>query len=265
MGEEVFRAVADKLLEASAQITLSGMGDPLLHPRWETMIRSLRYQGGTVGIQVSAAALDEETIARMVDAAPSFINLSVPSTRRETLARLLPGSDPSRINDTPRRLLDAVRGRIPVTIIGIRTALEDPGMARRFTRYWKERGLAARVADCHSRGGNLSDETLLAPSRRTGLQAPCGLLARHAFVTWQGELLACCHDLTGETVLGNLVRDELSTLVERKERVADRLPPFELCNRCDEPLRRLPLPEGLPPETSRETSRYLRSLGVAVR
>jgi hypothetical protein len=52
----------------------------------------------------------------------------------------------------------------------------------------------------------------------------------------------------------------MAELVARKRALVDRVPPFELCRGCDEPLRLLPPPEGPPPKNRREMSRYLRLL-----
>ncbi|MBN1419582.1 MAG: radical SAM protein [Planctomycetes bacterium] len=261
MDAALFRTIADRLLAADARITLSGMGDPLAHPAWEAFIRSVRDRGGSLGIQVSAASLDPGAIARLVAARPSFINLSVPSIRPAVLARILTRRDPGDLIEAAERLVDACRDRVPVAIIGIRTALEPgEGMEEEFERFWKDRGVAARVFPCHSRGGNLRDPDVLATTAPPGLNAPCGLLARHAFVTWEGDLLACCHDLAGETRIGNLAREELAELAERKAKLAARVPPFDLCRRCDEALRLLPLPAGSPPRGRHARARYFRGI-----
>jgi len=150
---------------------------------------------------------------------------------------------------------------VPVTIIGTRTALEQAeGMEEEFVRFWKERGASARIFPCHSRGGNLHDTDLLTRAASPGLTSPCGLFARHAFIAWEGDLLACCHDLAGETRIGNLACEELADLAARKAQLARAVPPFDLCHRCDEALRLLPLPEGTPPRGRRARARYFRAI-----
>jgi hypothetical protein len=260
MPAGMFERVAERLLLESAQVTLSGMGDPLLHPEWERFVRHYRGRGGEIGVQVSAASLNRRKVELLVEAAPSFINLSLPSLAPEILSQLLPGRDPAEIVELALLLVEKCRRHVPLSIIGLRTALEQSGEQAAFARFWRNRKVPVRVFDCHSRGGNLKDERLLGQRRPTGIDRPCGLFARHAFITCRGELLACCHDLNGETRLGDFARQELSELVARKAELAGRVPPFELCRRCDEPLRLLPLPEGPPPGNRRQRARYLRFL-----
>lgn len=260
MPDALFERVAEGLLGASAQVTLSGMGDPLSHPEWERFVRHYRARGGRIGIQVSAASLNRPRVEQLVQAAPSFINLSLPSLSAGILARLLPGRDPAEVVELGLLLIERCRRHVPLSIIGIRTGLEQQDERDAFVRFWKQKKVPLRVFDCHSRGGNLRDERLLGERRPTGLDRPCGLFARHAFISCRGELLACCHDLSGETRLGDLQREEIPLLAARKARLATRVPPFELCRRCDEPLRLLPLPEKPPPGNRRQRTRYLRSM-----
>ncbi len=276
MDTRVFEKVADTLMQTTAQTTLSGMGDPLSHPEWESFIEHFRKRGGEIGIQLSCASLNRDIVERLVNASPSFINLSLPSHRTETLLRLVPGQSPEALIQLGQSLAEQCRDRIPLCIIGVHTALDEPNMASDFIRFWKDRGVSARVSPCHSRGGNFTDRDILGPQSRprstpnadghreetAELERPCGLFARHAFITWEGELLACCHDLTGDTVMGNLARENVSQLTVRKTALAQRVQPFALCAKCDEPLRLLPLPavDQLPPKTRRERTAYFRSM-----
>jgi hypothetical protein len=260
MDDELFQTVAGKLLQRSAQITLSGMGDPLSHPRWESFIGYFREQGGKAGLQVGCASLDQGTIERLVAAGPAFINLSLPSLSHEPLRRLLPGRQPGELIALGKRLAERCRGRIPLTVIGMGTALDDPTTNKEFIDFWKREGVAARVFPCHGRGGHFTDREILGKNR-PGLNRPCGLLARHGFITWQGQLLACCHDLSGETAMGSLAGEAFEGIAERKAAATKRRPPFALCRRCDEPLRDLPLPDDDPPATARQRARYFRQLG----
>ena len=260
MPAELFETVAGRLLESGAQVTLSGLGDPLSHPEWDHFLQSYRARGGEMGVQVSAASLSPEEVERLIAAEPSFINLSLPSSSYGTLRRLLPGRDPAELLRLALLLAERCRRRVPLSIIGLRTGIETEAEQAGTVSFWRQRKVPVRLFDCHSRGGNLRERRLLGRSRSTGLDRSCGLFARHAFITWQGQLLACCQDLAGSTRLGDLERDSIELLADRKRALTGRVPPFELCRGCDEPLRLLPLPQGPPPADRRQRSRYLRSL-----
>jgi len=206
-------------------------------------------------------ALTESRIEQLVATAPQFIDLSLPSLQPTVAQRLLPGHELTHLVVMAEKLVTLCAGRIPVTVIGLRTSLDSPGAAAQFKEFWRDRRARSRLLRCHSRGGHFQDQRILMPTPDRGLQRACGLFARHAFITWKGDLLACCHDLTGQTRLGNVTTEQLSELNARKAQRLAQLPHFELCEHCDEPLRRVPLPTEEPPRSPQARQRYFRWLG----
>ncbi len=113
---------------------------------------------------------------------------------------------------------------------------------------------------CHGRGGNLKNSDIYG-LKTYGLDSGrCGLFQFHTFVTWEADVLACCHDLTGATRIGNLVCDDVSVIAERKQDILKDVTPFPVCRQCDEPLRRYPPPQDPPPKNRKERTRFFRSI-----
>lgn len=65
----------------------------------------------------------------------------------------------------------------------------------------------------------------------------CGLFNARSFVSWDGNLLACCHDVHGDTVIGSLFSDSLDALITRKLTIIAEQRFFPICMSCDEPAR----------------------------
>lgn len=114
---------------------------------------------------------------------------------------------------------------------------------------------------CHSRGGNLRVPGVYDPKYLETESGKCGLFHFHTFVTWEGDVLACCHDLTGDTQIGNLVNDDVYVIAERKRKIMCDYVSFPLCRKCDEPLRHRFPPRDLPPSSRKERNRFFRTLG----
>jgi hypothetical protein len=113
---------------------------------------------------------------------------------------------------------------------------------------------------CHGRGGNLRNSDVY-KLKSFGLDSGrCGLFQFHTFVTWEAEVLACCHDLTGATRIGNLIDDDVSVIAERKQNILKSSMPFPVCRQCDELLRRCPPPHGPPPKSRKERIEFFRSI-----
>ena len=103
---------------------------------------------------------------------------------------------------------------------------------RDFASYWNERGIShINFSPCHNRGGHfhgLSRAPSLPASRR--VSAGCWAYGNALYVTWDGRLLACCNDLTGETCRGDLRGTPLRKIREREKGPE---PLHEICIPCD--------------------------------
>jgi MoaA/NifB/PqqE/SkfB family radical SAM enzyme len=107
---------------------------------------------------------------------------------------------------------------------------------RDFASYWRERGIAhINFSPCHNRGGHFhgfSQASSLPASDQA--HVGCWTYRNALYVTWDGRLLACCNDLTGETCRGDLRRTPLREIREREK---GREPWHEICLPCDFPFR----------------------------
>lgn len=254
MSEEVFERVLALAARFSSRITFSGFGNPALHPRWGECIDRVRAAGLPAGLVLHPGALDGETLDGLRHHPPSHVEISFPSIDPQWFARLCPNSE----------LVSAVRRVETLRLLNVAplvcVGLEMPGRpdsAKEYRDFWKKRGIRSRIFPCHSRGGHLHDRDLLRakPVHCLG----CGLLAVHGFIAWNGEVLACCHDLDGTTRFGSVVDDSPEELAGRKAGHATDLP-WEMCRNCDEFRKGWSVPTGPCPQSPGERGRYLAGL-----
>ena len=259
MSKEVFKTVSDKLIREGSLITFSGMGDPLSHPKVFEWIADIRKKDGDVGIVINPASLHERISQRLIESRPNSITISFPSIQKEVFEKLCPTITFEDALKRTLELVDLSRGNVGLRIAGIKTEInsDEP---EEFVSFWKERDVRADMTVCHGRGGNLKDSDIYGP-KTFGLESGmCGLFQFHTFVTWEAEVLACCHDLTGATSIGNLFNDDVSVIAERKQNILKNSKPFPVCRQCDEPLRCYPSPQGQPPKSRKERIRFFRSI-----
>ncbi|MEK6765012.1 MAG: radical SAM/SPASM domain-containing protein [Planctomycetota bacterium] len=255
MSEDVFKAVSEKLVSEGSLITFSGMGDPLSHPNVFEWIYDIRRKGGDMGIVINPESLNKDISQKLVEARPNSITLSFPSIRREVFERLCPKVSYDNALKRTFELIDIVRGKVGLRVTGIITDI-NTGELEEYVSFWKERGVGSSMTVCHGRGGNLRAPGIY-ELQSFGLESGiCSLFQFHTFVTWEGEVLACCHDLTGATRIGSLANDDVSVIAERKRKVLKDFMPFPVCGQCDEPLRKCQTPQGLPPEGRKERNRF---------
>jgi hypothetical protein len=261
MTDETLDRVIRELRPGSVLVTLSGMGDPLAHPAFDVFMGRLRSAGLDVGAVVHPASIrDAGILTRLLEAGPNQVTLSFPSVRREAFERLCPSISFDDALHAARRLITAAKGRCGVRVSGLATRL-NPDEGETFKIFWKGEGIHAWWLACHGRGGHLHAPDIYRPG--TGGPDPasgCSLLRYHGFVTWQGNMLACCHDLEGSTLLGNIMLSSLHDILSRRDEAARTGPAFSLCRACDEPLRSATPPHGILPEDRRARKKFFRRL-----
>lgn len=125
MPVETFRRILD-LLPHGYRVTLVGLGEPLLHPQVDLLVREAVKRGRRVSLVTSAMQLDAEMGRRLLDAGLSAITFSLDAATQETADQVRPGSDMERILSNIEafcRLSDSVR-RVPRAVfsaISLRT------------------------------------------------------------------------------------------------------------------------------------------------
>ncbi|MDR4497220.1 MAG: radical SAM protein [Candidatus Scalindua sp.] len=260
MTEVVFNKLSEKLIDEGSLITFSGMGDPLLHPKVFEWICSVRLRGGIIGVVVNPDALHSRNSRKLVKAGPNSITLSFPSLREKVFERLCPSISFSDALNRAKELIGLARGNVGLRVMGIQTDI-NRNESVEYASFWRNLGVPSSVTACHGRGGNVRVAGIYSPESFEIEYGRCGLFSFHTFVTWEGEVLACCHDLTGSTGIGSLVKLDISLIVERKQRIIMKGGmPFSVCRQCDEPLRRCVIPQGLPPASRKERNRFFREV-----
>ncbi|MBM4053199.1 MAG: radical SAM protein [Planctomycetes bacterium] len=260
MSNETFRVISEKLIREGSLITFSGMGDPLSHPKVFEWIQHIRESGGDVGIVVNPASLNGNAPYALVDARPNSITLSFPSIRKIVFEKLCPQISFDQAIERARELINLCAGNVGIRITGIRTEM-NPDENESYLLLWKKLGVPSSMVACHGRGGNLKAPGIYKQrdyGQKTGC---CGLIRYHTFITWEGDVLACCHDLSGETIVGNLIESEICEIADRKRKLMRDGVSFKVCMQCDEPLRNVNPPvEGFPPANRNDRKTFFRRM-----
>ncbi len=247
MAESTVSALVRFLEGSRCLVTFSGMGDPLRHRGLPDVIARLRSAGHQTGVVVHPASLQNRIRGRtgmehLLLNAPDSITVSFPSVRKEVFQKLFP--DVSIESALEQVLILGKMSPSPVRVSGLLTAL-NPDETEEYRAFWKKYGISAWVSRCHSRGGNLGPGLVPGMDGKGPAKGGCSLFRFHSFVSWDGSLLACCHDLSGSTRMADIFTlsdyRSLESLKARLVACGAGLP-FKLCSVCDEPLRNIRLP-----------------------
>ncbi len=261
MTESTFETISEELVSEGSLVTFSGMGDPLSHPSVFDWIYDIRKKSGDVGIVVNPASLNNKNSRKLIGVRPNSVTVSFPSIQKDVFEKLCPTVSYVDALRRTLELVDLSRDKIGLRVTGITTRING-NEQEQFVSFWKEHSIRCNVTACHGRGGNLRESDIYEP-QPIGLDTErCGLFQFHTFVTWEGDVLACCHDLDGATKIGSLVNDDVSIIAKRKREVLKNSMPFTVCQQCDEPLRHCPPPQDIPPKNRKERARFFSSIRV---
>ena len=243
MSEPVFERVIAQLAATPTlrHISLCGIGEPLLHPRfveWVERLIALPTRP-VVGLVTAAERLTPAVHAELLRIGLPLIEISVQAVERGLYARLMPGLDFDRVMANIEHLAAHSSSTQRVMLSYVEHALnrEHTPAVLQFAR---ARALRVSRTEIHSRAGNLVRADLLTGARR----APTGEMACHiyeqiAFIAWTGKVQLCCHDIQRAHVIGDLTVDALAEISARKEReiAAHGGPTARICASCTDPLR----------------------------
>ncbi len=259
MLQSTFETLSEKLVNEGSLVTFSGMGDPLSHPSVFDWIYNIRGKSGDVGIVVNPSSLNKQISGKLIEVRPNSVTVSFPSIQKDVFEKLCPTVSYVDALRRTLELFDLSRNKVGLRVTGITTRINE-NEQELFVDFWKEHGVRCNVTACHGRGGNLREPDIYKP-QSIGLESEkCGLFQFQTFVTWKGEVLACCHDLDGATSIGNLVNDDVTIIAERKREISKTSMPFTVCQQCDEPLRHCPPTQDTMPKNRKERTRFFRSI-----
>lgn len=224
-------------------LSISGMGDPLLHPQFDEFIIRLKKEGFTVGVVVNIASLIDEglkNLNKLIKSSPNSITISVPSFKNETLRKIYSNTiNKEKVFTAIFEVAERLKNKSKIRVSTLITEIKED--FKNYKDMFNKMKISLWTSKIHSRGGNLR-ESILYKNRVIKQNSECNLFLFHTFISHKGEVLACCHDLKGETAFA-CIEDDPNEILNRKKKIIENLPFFSLCNMCDEPLRDIGLPE----------------------
>ncbi len=239
MEWETYVQVADQILSYSDDFSVeyAGMGDPLLNPRFYEFVKYISPHGFT-SATTNATALTPKNMEKVLDAGLGRLTISFNGTDPELYELMMGGLSFRRAEDHLKMALEMSRGsktqvgaNVSVTrqtqdhLDSIRKYLEDSGVTDIF------------FSKCHNRGGFLKGDLVCRTPPPPSDDNRCDIFTKTLFVAWTGEVLSCCHDLAGDNVIGDLRRESLAEIFDRKTTIAAGGVKFEICKGCNDLYR----------------------------
>jgi sulfatase maturation enzyme AslB (radical SAM superfamily) len=238
MSWDVFQTVADKILSHKPlkAVSFSGIGEPTLNP---LLPRFVEYLSGQVSIALTtnAATLTERKARELIDAGLDKVLLSVNGHDQELYSLMMGGLSLEKVSRQVQRFVDMSAGKVQV-LANVSVSRQTEAHLADIRRHLGTLGVHEVVfSQCHSRGGHLKAPSVCNTPPPPSGNGRCDVFASTLFVAWNGQVLACCHDLAAEGVIGNLLANDLATILERRRRITERGVSFSICRGCNDMYR----------------------------
>ncbi len=216
-------------------LLFSGFGEPLQHESIAVFVRQAKRAGWFCGITTNGTRISEPSAESLASAGLDVLQVSLHAVTDATYRRVVKRGSYDEVVNRVESILPMCANKI-LLALNFTVTPWNREETRDFASYWRERGIShINFSRCHNRGGHfhgLPQTSSLPTSAR--VHAACWTYRNALYVTWDGQLLACCNDLTGETRRGDLRRTPLREIREREK---GEKPLHEICLPCDFPFR----------------------------
>lgn len=242
-----YRAAVAGLTDTEVEISLCGLGEPLLNRHVIDYVRQSREHGFKVTMSSNGSLLDERRSEELLEAGLQMICINVGDE----------GEDYEEVYQLPfdRTLDNVVRfnemaaGRCEVLMVVV-DHRGDPGHVAHMRNFWRERGIDQVMAfEVMNRGGSLFVDHMqyaqypeLAEAKARlaeAVKAPlCGAPFGYLFVGYDAQYYLCCSDWEKQAPMGSIFDESFTDVIDAKlAHVVSREPVCRTCNL--DPINRL--------------------------
>ena len=241
-------ALFERLIEEGAagglrSVKLNFLGEPLMAPGLEAMVRRAAGAGLWVMLNTNATLLTEGRSEALLTAGLTDIFFSFDSPYKVDYEKARPGADYDRVLDNIRTFM-AVRERLGLKAVQTRASMilpeaaENPDQIKAdYIRLFRDLGVAEI-------GFGLASEVGRDYGRDFGLQPGfvCPDLFRRLFVFWDGPVGPCCGDWDRQLLVGRADQKPLAEIWQgeayqklRAAHLAGRYGDIPACRACSVP------------------------------
>jgi hypothetical protein len=213
----------------------SGIGEPLLN---RDLARFVSYVAPhtTTYLTTNGSLLSESKIDALLQAGLHHITLSFDGADAESYERIMVNLDFSQTLGAIQRLVTTANDQLAIWAnVAVSKLTRD--QLPQITEILRDLGIKnVMYSLCHSRAGSLIDEAICEPQPPPPTSR-CDIFVDNTFVAWDGSVLACCQDVAGAAILGDLTTMPMESLANVRRQILERGVDFPMCPDCDDIYR----------------------------
>ncbi len=239
MDWQTYQTIMDKVMSYTTdlRIVFCGFGEPLLNPLIYEFI-SYVSQTGRTSIITNGSALTSKNIRRLIKAGLAAITISFNGTEKDLYELMMGGLDFNRGQENLKNSIEMTKGTQTHLAVNVSVTKQTQGSLLQIKRYLEDAGVKQiYFSKCHNRGGLLTDDLVCDTPLPPQARDRCDLFKNIMFVTWNGKVLSCYHDLLGDNVIGDITVESIETIQQRKNEILREGLKFDICGKCNDLYR----------------------------
>jgi spiro-SPASM protein len=208
--EMAARIFADLAGVDDVRVTIAGIGDPLLHPKFFEIIEAASAAGiGAVHVETDSISATTEQLKKLAAAPIDILTVHIPAVTQRMYRQMMDCDQLPKLIENLRMLLN-FRGERPRPIV-VPTFVkcrENLGEMEAWYDHWI-RSLGCAVINGPSTcGGQIPDVS--AADMRPPMRVGCRRLASRMMILSSGQVVACENDVQGKYALGQIGVETIS-------------------------------------------------------
>jgi len=240
MPPEIFKKIARECGEFGSLLRLTGGGEPLLHPQVIELIKYAKSVNARVGLITNGSLLTPDKVNRMLNVGIDAIDISADAADGETYAKIRVGLKFDKLVRNVRYLAkkrDAIRGNTKI-IASIINQKVIAGKLDSIVAFWNgivDNVQVRKYLTWDDKYASESGDTIPFITNRV----PCPYPFERVEIDSRGKVLLCSHDVAGETNMGNVMDESLSSIwkgekfnLYRKLLLEGRYDEIGVCSKC---------------------------------
>ncbi len=226
MTDDTFDILAHWIPDG-CNLMLCGLGEPLMNPKVPHFIKKIKKRNIKTAITTNGLMLTPQIVDELLDSKIDMIQISVNGFSQKTYDKICSKANFNTLIENLKSLSNESSKSLKKQITVIEQNENEKDLPK-LKQFANENGFSFFLRRTHSRGGYLYK-----PEQYVNFDG-CGLFIKAAFITWEGNVLSCCQDLSGENCLGNIKNIKYEDLIEQKKIFIENYKWFEICRNCDD-------------------------------
>lgn len=249
MTEKVFEKIIERVKKEKLPINkifISGMGEPLIDPKFIDKVERLKKLGFPLRVYTNASLLTREISKKLILLGLEEINISFNGASNKQYRKIMGLDFKKTVNNINNliKIKSRLGSNLPKIQVSLIVLKENSKALKKHLSNWKGGVGSVTVSLPHQWGGGIKTKSKIKFQKSKTIY-PCRSLWHTYMIDSSGNFVICCRDYESKFVLGNIATDSFAkirrsrTLKEFQKRNLeyrqDKLP--KICQQCNFPYQ----------------------------